>query len=334
MSVKLDVGNSDVLRDWRNGERHSENVDHLKPFFYVVAVISNPIRYSRRWQLYKEFAHRMHSDGIQLMTVELAQNDRNFEVTHKNNPMNLQLRTKDELWHKESMINLGVSRLPEDWKYVAWIDADIEFENKNWVSETIHALQHYDIVQLFSQALDLGPNGEILQLYHSFCYSYIHGKKWAGKAYCGSFFHPGYAWCCTREAWNKMGSLLDIGICGSMDHHIALALIGHYKDSVPHYMHSHYIKAIEGWEKNAEQHIQKNIGYVNCIIRHNWHGKKKNRKYVERWDILRNNNFDPLVDIKRDYQGLWQLSGNKPKLRDDLRKYMRQRSEDTNDNEE
>jgi hypothetical protein len=131
-----------------------------------------------------------------------------------------------------------------------------------------------------------------------------------------------------------MGGLIDVAILGSSDHHMALALIGHYHDSIPKYMHSHYTKAIEGWEKNATQHIQHNIGYVPGIIKHYWHGKKKNRKYVQRWDILKNNNFDPFVDLKRDYQGLWQLAGNKPKLRDDIRKYFRQRSEDSNENEE
>ena len=49
--------------------------------------------------------------------------------------------------------------LPINWKYVAWIDADIRFTNKNWVKETIEALgsgrAHF--LQLFERALQMGP---------------------------------------------------------------------------------------------------------------------------------------------------------------------------------
>jgi flagellar basal body-associated protein FliL len=43
---------------------------------------------------------------------------------------------------------------------------------------------------------------------------------------------------------------------------------------------------------------------------------------------LIDNDFDPEVDIVKDANGLWKLAGNKPKLRDDLRKYFSQRNED------
>jgi hypothetical protein len=49
---------------------------------------------------------------------------------------------------------------------------------------------------------------------------------------------------------------------------------------------------------------------------------------VERWQILRDNNFNPNTDVSYDWQGLPQLNGNKPKLRDDLRRYFRSRDED------
>ena len=334
MKIKIDVGNSDSLLDFRNGNSHSECVAHLKDNFYVVAVISNCARFSRRYQLYKEFAHRMHLSGVKLFTVESAFGDRNFEVTHADNPMNLQLRTNSELWHKENMINLGVSRLPCNWQYVCWIDTDIDFMNHNWVSDTIHALQHYDIVQLFSQSLDMGPNGEIMTMSHSFCYSHVSGKKWNGKKYSSLNFHPGYAWGCTRNAWNAMAGVYELAVCGSGDHHMILALIGKYEDSIPSTMHENYKNSLKAWQENAVRHIKQNIGYVPGIIKHYFHGKKKNRKYVERWEILKKHKFDPLTDIKKDWQGLWQLNDNKPGLRDDLRMYFRTRNEDSNDNED
>ncbi len=49
--------------------------------------------------------------------------------------------------------------LPINWKYVAWIDADIRFMNKNWVKETIEALRsgRAHFLQLFERALQMGP---------------------------------------------------------------------------------------------------------------------------------------------------------------------------------
>jgi hypothetical protein len=48
-----------------------------------------------------------------------------------------------------------------------------------------------------------------------------------------------------------------------------------------------------------------------------------------RWRILLDNNFDPRTDISRDWQGVYQLTGNKPRLRDQIRAYFRDRNEDS-----
>jgi hypothetical protein len=61
---------------------------------------------------------------------------------------------------------------------------------------------------------------------------------------------------------------------------------------------------------------------------HYYHGAKVNRRYFDRWGILVRNNFDPLLDLKKDWQGLWQLTDRNHKLRDDLRAYFATRDED------
>jgi hypothetical protein len=50
--------------------------------------------------------------------------------------------------------------LPINWKYVAWIDADIRFMNKNWVRETIDALKsgRAHFLQLFERVQQMGPS--------------------------------------------------------------------------------------------------------------------------------------------------------------------------------
>lgn len=95
-----------------------------------------------------------------LYTVELALRNRHHEVTDHSNPFHIQLRSPDILWHKENLINIGISKLPENWEYVAWIDADVQFTRTDWAVETLHQLQIYKVVQMWSHSIDLGPDSE------------------------------------------------------------------------------------------------------------------------------------------------------------------------------
>jgi len=310
--------------------------------FWVIAVISNPVRFKTRYNLYRNFEKHVKNSGANLLTVETQQGDRPFQVTEANNPLHLQLRTYDELWIKERMINLGVQRLPADWEYVAWIDADIEFVRKDWVVETVHQLQHYHVVQMFQECTDLGPNFEPIQNHKGFAYmyhkNYFHGPQGSGNGGYyqpyKDFWHCGYAWAMRREAWDYVGGLFDTAILGAGDHHMSLAMIGKAEKSVPKNIGKKYLNELMIWQQRAEVFIKRDMGFVNGMILHYFHGKKKDRKYVERWEIITKNNFDPDDDLKVDWQGLWQLEVNCPRqrrIRDEIRAYFRQRNEDSID---
>ena len=94
---------------------HTDNDAMLLQDFYVISVISNPARYTSRYDLYEKFEKKMLESGVKLLTVELQLGQRAFQVTDASNPFHLQLRSDDELWHKENMINLGIAKLPHDW---------------------------------------------------------------------------------------------------------------------------------------------------------------------------------------------------------------------------
>lgn len=315
----------------------------LEKDFYVISVITNPERFVKRPKLFREFMARMEKYGVNLYVVEAAYGDREFEVTDSNNPQHIQLRTESELWHKENLINIGISRLPFNWKYVAWIDADIDFIRPDWVIETIHELQHHPVVQMFEDAIDLGPDHQILQTHKSFAYCYkndmpkkhlIDGKKLpyntTFKKTMGSYWHPGYAWSATREAINTMGGLLDFAILGSGDHHMACCLVGDGEYSCHKNINDNYRKLVLSWQERASR-LHKNIGYIKGSIYHFWHGKKKDRKYSDRSLILTENKFDPTADIHKDWQGLWALFPGHEKLRDQIRAYFQSRNEDSVD---
>jgi len=306
--------------------------------FYVIAVITNPERYKRRPQLFKEFMARMDRYGARLYIVEGAFAGRDYEVTDQANPRHIRIQTDSELWHKENLINIGISRLPATWKYVAWIDGDVDFVRPDWMLETVHELQHHPVVQLFEDAVDLGPDHEILQTYKSFAYCYkndLPQKKVSSsashyKTSPGTYWHPGYAWAATRDAINTLGGLFDIGVVGAGDHHMACCLIGCAERSIPKGVHVNYRKAVLAWQERALR-IHKNIGYIKGTLYHFWHGKKKDRHYKDRWQILIDNNFNPATDIHKDWQGVWALYSGHDKLRDEIRAYFQARNEDSVD---
>jgi hypothetical protein len=311
---------------------------------HVISVISNPMRFASRYRLYREFDAHMRAAGVYHHTVELQFGDRPCEVTEPTLSNHVQLQSFEELWHKEAMINIGIAALPDDWEYVAWIDADVSFAHPNWAVETLHQLQHHMLVQLFSHAVDLGPHHEVLQSNAGFAYMYHqngcnppqgHGYTPAyGDPKRNIFWHPGFAWAARREAIDYLGQLIDFAILGSADHHMAMALIGQADRSIHKGTTRAYRDQIMDWQDRAERHIQRDIGYVDGALWHYWHGKKADRRYVDRWRILTENQFNPVTDLKRDWQYLWQLRVENPRqirLRDAIRAYFRARSEDSID---
>lgn len=311
---------------------------------YVIAVISNPARWQSRYRLYREFAERMRkTPGVQLITVEAAFGDRPFEVTEAGDRWHVQVRAgaQSEVWVKESLVNIGFRHLAwqaPEWKYAAWIDADVQFLREDWASETVHLLQHYKVVQPWSAAVDLGPNGHALTLAESFAYTWWHKPGLAFDGYVGKrvngkyIGHPGYAWAIRRDAYEALGKLLDWCPMGSADHHMAWAFIGRLPEVVDRYATTaSYRRKCAEFQALCDEHIKTDLGFVAGTIVHHWHGKKRERFYVERDKALRDAGFDPDTDVTYNPQGLLVLTGKNLKLRDALRRYVRARNEDSID---
>ncbi len=307
---------------------------------HVVVPIVNSCRYETRYHLFEKFEKMVLDAGAQLWVVEAAFGNRPHAITHKENPRHIQLRTWSELWHKENMINIGFSRLPSDWEYVAWIDPDVAFARPDWVNETLNQLQHYDIVQMFSSTHDLAPDYHVLKEHPGFAYKYknnlLHDVSITSYGKTRSltkraYAHPGYAWAARRKAINDLGGLIEFAVIGSGDWHMAYGLIGRIKETInPKWtqaMQEHFLE----WEQRAEKYIRRNIGYVPGALLHYWHGRKKDRRYNDRGRILTDNDIDPALDLKKDSQGLWQLTDRCHELRDQIREYFRSRSEDSID---
>jgi hypothetical protein len=321
----------------------SKNPVVIKPVsdvLHVVVVVSNTRRYKRRYELFRHFvAHMTQFDGLKLHIVELVFGDRQPEIVPADEgkeSSHLLLYTKDEWFQKEALINIGVSRLPRDWKYVAWIDADLIFLNRSWVPETLHMLQHHPVVQLFETAIDLGPTGRVMQVHFGFAYCLQKQGKMDHVGTYGSMYHPGYAWAMTREFWNQTGGLMDFAILGSADHHMCMSWVGKGLETVHNGVTDTYKRRVSAYQTWAlgPAGTPVDVGFTNGTICHEYHGTKKNRKYCERWQILVDNRYDPDLHIAKDWQGLVELTNACPaKLKHDIGVYFKERFEDSVDDE-
>ena len=174
---------------------------------HVVTVVANPIRWKSRMRLFDLFMRGMLEAGVKLTVVECQYGDRPFDLAGVPAINHVGVRSKTILWNKECLINLGVQNIGHkfpDRRYLCWCDADIKFRSPAWASETVHALQQYEVVQPWVHAYDLGPNGEHIQAHKSFCHEWWtrgansvcpRGPVWwkfAGGPY--EYPHSGYAW--------------------------------------------------------------------------------------------------------------------------------------------
>jgi len=288
---------------------------------YVILPYFNYCKFKNRLRLFIEFVHRIHKQkGIHIVISECG-NDLPSLPVYKH----LRFQSDNHVWIKENLINLAIEKLPDTWKYVAWIDADLTFVNNRWVRDTVKALKQYDIVQMFQTAVNLGPNGETIKVDKGFGYMHGIGSRYSKTDRYG-FWHPGYAWACTHKAYDKMTGLIDWAILGSGDRHMALAWIGKVEDSYPGNINIHYKVALHEYQARCRD---LRLSYVNGTILHHWHGSLENRKYKERWNILSNRNFDPLADIGFTSEGVIQLTTSGQRLESDLKNYFFERQEDS-----
>ncbi len=302
------------------------NNDPIDDTLHVIAVTSNPCQFARRYILAREFLSRMEQEAnVKVYVVELAYGDQQFYVTDKKNPRHLQVRGTVPLWHKENMINMGVKLLPSNWKAMAWIDADVEFENVNWAMDTLKVLNGCrDVVQLFSHAVDMNKRMEAMSIFPSFGFQYAKKSRYGGTGI--NMWHPGYAWACTKKAYDRMGGLYEYSILGSGDHNMSFSFIGQPDKSLNEDTTNAYKESLRLFQKRA---AQLRLGYVPGIIRHHFHGSKKNRKYHERWQILVENAYNPFIHITKNRDGLLVPTELCPqKMLDKILAYFAERNED------
>jgi len=270
---------------------------------YVIACYYNPCGYQRPRENYRKFREGIKAAGVSLLTAELALGESPFEIEDAT----LQLRGTDDnlLWQKERLLNLLIPHVPDDATAIAWIDADILFDNPEWPQKTLEALREHAIVQLFDDSAMQMPDGSIEPYRKSCGWAYQHDpKRWLqfGR------YHPGYAWA-ARADWLRQHGLLDTNIVGGGDISILGCLTENPVSAIGRPLNIEWKRANDAWAGPVAEVVAGRFGFVPGRVRHLWHGTHANRRYQMRWKWLADNRFDPQTDAETDPDtGLWMWS--------------------------
>src|SRR5438270_636071 len=114
----------------------------LEPLYAIIPV-QNPWRWRSRWVHTERAIKHFMDSGAVVILVEAGFNRRELAFANSglhNTPAScgvlgtdhefrhqyIGLHTADELWLKENLINVGVSRIPNwNWQQVCWLDSDV-----------------------------------------------------------------------------------------------------------------------------------------------------------------------------------------------------------------
>lgn len=297
----------------------------------------NPSGYATKRDNYDRFRRASREQGLDLLTVELAFEDRPFELQASDCELLIQLRSDAVLWHKERLLTLGLKHLPEHCDKVAWLDADVLFENEDWVARTARALETHVMVQPFTMSVRLARGETWIDLdglpvgsgEHEVLQGMAYGVSRKGYGCLGSYLdhgHSGYAWAGRRDVLAEHG-FYEANILGNGDLNIALAMFGGADYVSKTRFSDKARKHLEAWARRFHGDVRGSVGYVEGVVRHLWHGNKRDRLYDVRLTVLKDHDFDPDNDLGYDDAGVLRWKVDKPGLRDWCRRYFEMRKE-------
>jgi hypothetical protein len=316
-------------------------------------------RHTRLRLLHEWTARLLDTPDVDLTIVEHTIGERQYELSPEDPRMRhvrlIQVRggAEQEVWLSWALLNVGFARLPDSAQYLCWQDTDIMHYRNDWATCTVDMLQLHRVGQTWTDSIDVGPRGEQVpdewgnMVNRSFSAAWRDGDipGLMGEHYGQSQSlaitqpqgkkkdmraHPGYSSAIRKSALAGIGRLIDWDITGSSDWHMYRAFAGLPYAADPR-MSAAFTRKHREFIARCDEYIRQDIGVVPGIILAGWHGRKRDRYYVRRNEVLLFSGFDPDIDITPDVNGIPTLVADNRPLRDGIRRYNMMRNEDSID---
>jgi hypothetical protein len=320
--------------------------------FAVVSCFFNPSGSLRKVKNFNRFLEGMDACGVRCLVVELAFGSSPHQLEREKDT--IQLRSNDVMWHKERLLNIAIEQLlSESYQNIAWLDGDIQFEEPDWPQAIVQTLEEYKLCQVFSEAsIRAHPTGAPVVgssavKYFEDAGGILYSQRRRGLADVlrgrlrGGL--PGFGWAARAEVLEKV-LLFENALVGGGDKLILAASLekdlsnerlaqlsqsrircaecGHRNRS------DAYTRCFMDWARRWSAAVDSEVGYAPLHIRDMYHGKRSDRGYLKRHDILLRHDFDPATDLAVSGDGGLQWTSDKPDLHREVEAYFLSRRED------
>jgi hypothetical protein len=295
---------------------------------WAITTCFSPVRDLSRIENYRRFRAAL---DVPLATIEIGL-DGHWDLTEEDADLYVRIRDADMLWQKERLLNLLLTRLPADCRYVAWLDGDVLLMDPGWWRNAIDALSTDSLVQLFSSLSYLGRDGrQDGDQRQSVAAAVMDGSQPAAllagvTKRTGNAASPGMAWAARRELLERHG-FYDTCIIGGGDTALACAAWGVPEVAMRlHHMNLRQRERYGEWAAGFHRDVGARVGALTGELRHLWHGDLAARRAAQRHVDLSAHDFDPSLDIAPGTDGAWRWSSDKPLLHALLQEYFSGRS--------
>jgi len=280
----------------------------------------NFIGYNRPRQNLSRFVLQMRSFGYPLYGVE-AFLPGQVPFTRGWKDWKQIMIGKDQImFQKESLLNVAETLVPRVYDKIAWVDADIWFQNLEWFAMTEKLLENYRVLQMFERCHFCSLDGRPFKRLPSFMEDYPSGKR----------SHPvrshGIAWAAQRGLWTHCGGLYTHAIVGGGDKFMAGAFVGNTGIPLAVAIGVN-LGVYQQWQQRVSTWVDQKYSFVPGDVFHEWHGTRANRAYVKRFELTQNADL-ARITAKADNQLLKWTEEAPRDLRLGVHKYFMDRRED------
>jgi hypothetical protein len=281
-----------------------------------------------------------------LLTVEWSV-DGCYHLSESDADVLVQLSSRDLMWQKERLLNIGLRALPDHVEFVAWLDCDVIIDRAGWPTAAARELETSALVQLFSRCISLGPDTGAGEWRAAdgvdSAESLVHLSRQPGdeadrfdRLWRSSPWKTprrdrlaGLAWAARRDFLERHG-FYDACVFGAGDRALACAAFGVHRRASQAWLRTpHQRRHYYAWADPFAADVAGRIGLIEGDLIHLWHGKIQDRQYRVRHLPAEQHEFDPATDIEIDPEtGLWRWASAKEGLHRTLPEFFEKRRED------
>ena len=195
-------------------------------------------------------------------------------------PKVFQLQSDSVMFRKENLWNLTIARLPNSFRFILCLDADVILARKNWKAELLFRLKTHKIVHPFTHAVWMDSLRVPYKRKYSSLYAAAHGME---NPESGKLYHPGFGLACHRDFWEHTKGLYN-GPFGEGASCFMAAILGKQQSLFPYFkgLSSDLLHDFAQWAHSTHKWAQSSFCSLDGEALHFWHGSTKFRKYM--WD--------------------------------------------------